>query len=661
MKSPLILLLPVLVTAQGVDESARSAIRAGNIGEYMRRMSARPHQAGSTGSKAVSDYIATLLRSWGFDTRVEEFEVALPAPVLRNLEMIEPQRFQAKLREPPVARDPQTIDASQSPTFNAYSGSGDVTAPLVYVNFGLPEDYEYLRAHGIDVKGKIAIARYGVAWRGIKVRLAAEHGAVGCILYSDPHDDGYFVGDTFPKGPFRPRDGVQRGSVLDMTFYPGDPLTPGWPAIKGAKRLAIEEAKSVPRIPVLPISAADARPLLHNLRGAVAPETWRGALPFTYHIGPGPAKVRLRVQLDWPVRPIYNVIGEMRGSREPDQWIIYGNHHDAWVRGACDPGAGAAALLEAARVLGEKKKQGWNPRRTILIAFWDAEEFGLVGSTEWTEKHAAELDRKAVAYLNTDSNGKGRLIAGGSPILEQLVADAAREIKDPVTARPVWPADARLSLLGSGSDYAAFQHHLGIASLHLGFNDPALPGVYHSIYDDFYWYRRFSDSQFLYGRALAQLMVTALIRLADAPVLPFDPASLARAAAEYVAELEKADRQHNLRWTQLHAELHNLEQSAAALGNLSRAREDRLPAINEKLFRLERALLSAGGLPGRPWYRHQLYAPGIYSGYHGVSLAGIREAMEAQRWEEANRQAAELAGALRRVAGELRQIERLLQ
>jgi N-acetylated-alpha-linked acidic dipeptidase len=663
MKSAIAVFFAALLSAgdgRMAEEKARASIRPENIREYLRRISARPHHAGSPGAKAVSDYIAGLLRAWGFDTRVEEFEVALPTPTVRSLEMIAPHRFQARLQEPPVAQDKQTFDPAQLATYNAYSPAGDVTAPLVYVNLGLPDDYEYLRTQGIEVKGKIVIARYGSAWRGIKPRLAHEHGAIGCILYSDPRDDGYFLGDTFPKGPYRPRDAVQRGSVLDMSWYPGDPLTPGWAAVKGARRLPLAQARSIPRIPVLPISAADARPLLHSLRGPVAPEPWRGALPMTYHIGPGPAKVRLHVEFDWTARPIYDVIGEMRGSQFPDQWLIYGNHHDAWVHGACDPGGGAAALLEAARALGQVRKQGWNPRRTIVIAFWDAEEFGLIGSTEWTEKHAVELDRKAVAYLNTDSNGKGRFIAGGSHLLEPFLAEAARDLKDPATGKPLWQRDQQLAVLGSGSDYTPFLHHLGIASLHLGFSDPALRGVYHSIYDDIYWYEHFPDTQQAYGRALAQLMTTALIRLADAAVLPFDPANLARIMAEYVAELEKADSQHKVNWAALRAEVDKLKHSATRLQpKLASAPAQRLAIVNEKLFRLERALLSTNGLPGRPWYRHRLYAPGAYSGYNGVTLPGIREAMDGQRWDIANGQASELAATLRKLAAELREMEYL--
>jgi N-acetylated-alpha-linked acidic dipeptidase len=462
-----------LRTERTWEDKARATVEAGRIRQYQARMAARPHLAGTAGSKSVADYIAGQLRSWGLSVRIEEFDVLLPMPAVRSLEMVEPRKFRAELKEPPVPGDKDTYEAGQVPPYNAYSAAGDVTAPLVYVNYGLPEDYAYLRTEGVDVKGKIVLARYGSTWRGVKPALAHEHGAVGCILYSDPRDDGYFAGDVFPRGPFRPADGVQRGSVLDLAYAPGDPLTPGWAAEKGARRLPLAEAKGLQKIPVLPISYADARPLLRALRGPVAPEAWRGALPVTYHLGPGPTKVRLHVEFDWAVRPIYDVIGEIRGHRDPDQWVIYGNHHDAWVNGASDPGSGAAALLETARVLGALAGRGWQPDRSVLFAFWDGEEFGLMGSTEWSEKHAAELDRGAVAYLNSDSSGRGKLQAGGSPLLEDFLGQVARDLSDPATGQPLWQKDSRLAPLGSGSDYTPFLHHLGVASLNLGFGAAA--------------------------------------------------------------------------------------------------------------------------------------------------------------------------------------------
>jgi N-acetylated-alpha-linked acidic dipeptidase len=660
-----------LRTERTWEAKARAEMRPEQIRQYLQHMAARPHLAGTAGSKAVADYIANLLRGWGLNTRVEEFEVLLPVPTLRNLEMIEPRHVWVTLKEPPVAEDKDTYEARQVPPYNAFSASGDVTAPLVYVNYGLPEDYEYLRTQGVDIKGRIVIARYGAAWRGVKPSLAAEHGAAGCLLYSDPRDDGYFAGETFPLGPYRPAEGVQRGSVLDLSQQPGDPLTPGWAAEKGARRLPLAEAKGLQKIPVLPISWAAARPLLRGLRGPVAPEPWRGALPLTYHLGPGPAKVRLHLEFDWSVRPIYDVIGEIRGSSFPDQWVIYGNHHDAWVNGASDPGSGISPLLETARVLGDLTRRGWRPKRTIVFAFWDGEEFGLMGSTEWTEKHAAELARSAVAYLNSDSSGKGKLSAAGSNMLEDFIAEAARDVADPATGQPLWQRDSRLGSLGSGSDYTAFLHHVGIASLNLGFADQAARGCYHSAYDDLYWYEHFSDANFTYGRALAQLNATTLIRLADAPIVPFNAASVTDTVTQSIAEIEKLDRGHKINLAGVRAELDRLKRAttsfegryARVLPHLGAIPAERLAPVNEKLYRLERVLApeSRAGLPGRPWYHHRLYAPGTYSGYGAVMLPGIREAAEAQKWDEANRQAAELAGVLRAFTAQVREAERLME
>jgi N-acetylated-alpha-linked acidic dipeptidase len=388
------------------EDQARALPEPQRIRSYMERMSQEPHHAGSPASKLVAEYAAGLLREWGLDVRIEEFEALLPYPTVRMLEMVAPVKYRAKLQEPVVAEDKDSADKNQLPTYNAYSASGDVTAPLVYVNYGVPEDYEELKKLGIDVKGKIVIARYGKSWRGTKPKVAYEHGAVGCLIYSDPRDDGYFQGDVYPKGPFRPPAGAQRGSVMDMPVYVGDPLSPGWASERGAKKLPIAEATSIMKIPVLPISYEDAKPLLQNLEGPVAPEGWRGALPFTYHVGSGPASVHLKLDFDWATKPLYNVIATIPGSVNPDEWVIYGNHHDAWVNGAHDPLSGAAALLETARALGTMRKNGWTPKRSIKFALWDGEEFGLVGSTEWVEKHQEEINTKTVVYFNSDTNGK---------------------------------------------------------------------------------------------------------------------------------------------------------------------------------------------------------------------------------------------------------------
>ena len=440
----------------------------------------------------------------------------MPYPTVRQVEVLGPKRYVAKLKEPVVPQDPNSGDAHQIPTYNAYAASGDVTGEVVYVNFGVPEDYEWLDKQGISVKGKIVIARYGKSWRGIKAKVAAEHGAIACLIYSDPHEDGYFQDDVYPKGPMRPPEGVQRGSVVDMPLYPGDPLSPGWASEKGSKRLSLAEAKTLMKIPVLPLSYADAQPILEQLTGPVVPQDWRGSLPITYHAGPGAARIHMKTDYDWTSKPLYDVIATIPGSEAPDEWVIAGNHHDAWVNGADDPVSGAVALMETARSLATLQKQGWKPKRTIKIALWDGEEFGLLGSTEWAEKHQDELKRKAVAYLNSDSTARGWIHVSGSHTLEEFVTEVAGSIQQPGTTRNLAdyslhhppPEDQEQSepakkdktftigALGAGSDYVAFLDYLGVASMNEEFAGQTKSGIYHSIYDSIYWYTHFSDTNF---------------------------------------------------------------------------------------------------------------------------------------------------------------------
>ncbi|MEO7653650.1 MAG: M28 family metallopeptidase, partial [Bryobacteraceae bacterium] len=649
------------------ERKARAVPEPERIREYIRRISDEPHHAGSPASKAVAEYLARLLREWGYETSIEEFEALLPTPKFRQLEMTLPVKFRAKLQEPRLPQDKDSADANQLPTYNAYSASGDVTAPIVYVNYGMPADYAYLKKHGVEVKGKIVLARYGVGWRGVKPKVAAEHGAVGCLIYSDPREDGYFSGDVYPKGAFRSRDGVQRGSVLDMSIYPGDPLSPGWASEKGSRRLTLTEAKTLQKIPVLPISWADAQPLLENLGGPVAAEKWRGALPITYHVGPGPATVHLRVDFDWVTRPLYNVIARISGSEHPDQWVIYGNHHDAWVNGAADPASGVAALLETARSLSELRKQGWRPKRGVVFALWDGEEFGLIGSTEWVEKHSAELDRKVVAYLNSDMNGKGKLSAQGSPTLQGFLGEVLRDINGP-NGKRLLKDDFLVAPIGSGSDYAPFIHHLGIASLNLGFSDNETRGVYHSIYDSFDWYKRFSDTTFEHGRALSQVMATCLLRLSGAPVVPFQFTGLAGAIGDYLGEIKKLEGAARLPVERLRKELALLKKQAQgcetryrnAQKKAASADREKLSAASEALFRSERKMLLAAGLPGRDWFKHMIYAPGLYTGYGAKTLPGVREAAEAGQWEIAKEQLEVLAGVIREVRLQIQQADKAL-
>ncbi len=675
----------------------------------MKLLSARPHHVGSPYDRENAQWLLAQFKEAGWDAHIEQFNVLFPTPRKRLVELVAPTRFTAKLQEPTLAVDPTSGQKSeQLPTYNAYSIDGDVTGPLVYVNYGIPADYEALERRGISVKGAIVIARYGQSWRGIKPKVAAEHGAIGCLIYSDPEDDGYSQGEVFPKGGLRPAAGVQRGSVMDMPTYPGDPLTPGVGATTDAKRLAIKDVTTLTKIPVLPISYGDAKSLLAAIGGPVAPTAWRGGLPITYRMGPGPARVHLVVKSNWDIKPIYDVIGTLRGSTAPDEWVIRGNHHDAWVNGAEDPISGQVALLEEMRAMGRLVKQGWRPRRTIIYAAWDGEEPGLLGSTEWAETHADDLAKHAVAYLNSDTNGRGFFGVGGSHVLEKFINGVMRDITDPETgasvaarlrAREIERAspdtrkeirgrdDLRIGALGSGSDYTAFLQHVGVPSMNLGFGGEDEGGIYHSIYDDFYWYTHFSDTSFVYGRALAQTVGTAVMRLADADVIPYDFTDLSATVNRYVSELRKlregmvaASGEHNRELADSGFMLTNdprypltspkaepsvpdldfapLDSAAAALARASARYQKAFsqamdgPAtasfvkLNADLLQSERLLLSKDGLANRPWYRHLLYAPGFYTGYGVKTVPGVREAIEQRAWPLATTEIVRVAGAL---------------
>jgi N-acetylated-alpha-linked acidic dipeptidase len=667
-----------------LEERFRVLPKPDNLREYMRTISEEPHYAGASGSRRVAEYVLAKFKEWGLDAAIEQHEALMPFPTERVVELVAPETYKARLQEPPVDGDKDSSDAAQMPSFNAYSADGDVTADLVYVNYGIPEDYEQLEKLGIDVKGKIVIARYGRSWRGIKPKVAWEHGAVGCIIYSDPRDDGFFQGDVYPKGPFRPEFGVQRGSVMDMPVHPGDPLTPGWGAESGGRKLERSESKTILKIPVLPISWGDALPLLRALDGPVAPESWRGALPITYHVGPGPAKVHVKLAFDWQVRPIYNVVARIEGSQFPDQWILYGNHHDAWVNGAADPTSGNVSLMETARGLAELLKTGWKPRRTIVIASWDAEEWGLLGSTEWAEKHKDDLSSKAVVYINSDSTGKGWLSMGGSHSLQAFINEVARDVPDPrgngknvleaKRAREIEQArteadkgrfrkgDVPIEALGSGSDYTAFLDHLTIASLNLGFGGDGDGGVYHSIYDSFNWYTTFSDKDFSHSAALSRVIGTALLRLADADVLPFEFRGTASTLRGYVEELEKlaTDRDVRLEFGPLKGAISRLAASADryedALRRIKAApagNGQQLAELNRVLYSTERAFRHEAGLPRREWFKHLAYAPGFYTGYGVKTLPGIREAMEQKQPDEAREFIPIVADAVTRLSREV--------
>lgn len=664
---------------QKLEERFRAIPRADLLKEYMRVLSAEPHHLGSAQDKKNAEWIRDKFKSWGLDARIEEYDVLFPTPKERVLEMIAPEKFVAQLKEPGIAEDPDSADANQLPTYNAYAGDGDVTASLVYVNYGIPADYEALEKMGVSVQGKIVIARYGASWRGIKPKVAYEHGAIGCLIYSDPKEDGYYQGDVYPQGPYRNETGVQRGSVMDMPIHPGDPLTPGIGATKNAKRLAREDAKTILKIPVLPISYGDALPLLKRLRGAIVPEAWRGALPITYHVGGNDdVKVHLKLSFNWNQVTTYDVIARITGSTYPDEWIIRGNHHDAWVNGADDPVSGLCSVLEEARSFGELLKQGWRPKRTLIFCAWDGEEEGLLGSTEWVEDHAEELRQKAVVYINTDSTGKGTFGMSGSHTLERFINDVARATPDPKGKGSAWEAqkavrekaatteearrelreraDLRIGALGSGSDYTAFIDYLGIASLNLGFGGESSGGIYHSIYDTFAWYTKFSDGDFTYTRALAQAAGTAMLRLADADILPFDFTNFANTVDGYIEEISKlltASKPATpvdlmpLRTAadKLRQVANGYERGLRADAMNSKKLED-VKALNRLLYQSERQLISEVGLPRRDWFKHQIYAPGFYTGYGVKTLPGVREALEQKNWSEASAQVLVIAKAL---------------
>jgi N-acetylated-alpha-linked acidic dipeptidase len=691
-----------------------------HIRENMRRLSARPHHVGSPYDKDNAEWLVTQLKSYGLNAQIEQFSALFPTPKSRKLELLGTTPFTAKLEEPVISVDPTSSQKSeQLPTYNAYSRDGDVTAPLVYVNYGRPEDYDELDRMGVSVKGAIVLARYGQSWRGIKPKVAAEHGAVGCIIYSDPRDDGFYRGDPYPDGPMRPAEGAQRGSVMDMPVYPGDPQTPGVGAVPGVKLIPLDQVQTITKIPVLPISWADATPFLKALGGQVVPDSWRGGLPFTYHVGPSTVKAHLALSFNWDRKPLYDVVAKIPGSKHPDEWVIRGNHHDGWVNGAGDPISGASPELEEARALGELLKQGWQPDRTIIYCFWDGEEPALLGSTEWAETHAEELKQHAVAYFNSDGNGRGYFRAEGSHTLENFVNDVAKDIRDPETGMAVWKrarlvdisrangqarseirsrADLRIPALGSGSDYTVFIDHLGVASVNLGYGgEDEGGGQYHSVYDDFYWYTHFSDTDFSYGRALAQTAGTMIMRMADADILPFQFTDLADTVHLYDTQLktllterrdeakerdqELADGVYKalqdpkktlvpppvepippyLNFAPLDQASDDLTDAAKAFDQAFAAAGGNAPTgLNADLIRSERVLTDERGLPNRPWFEHLLYAPGFYTGYGVKTIPGVREAIEQKKWTEADEQIGRVSAALEREADLLKQATKML-
>ncbi|MDP4283390.1 MAG: transferrin receptor-like dimerization domain-containing protein [Bacteroidota bacterium] len=688
-----------VATEVNLESSFDKNLSKENIGETIKKLSAVPHHLSSPGSKENAEYILSLYKQWGWDAQIETFHVLFPTPKTRILEMTSPTSYKAILKEPALKEDPTSGQSGQLPTYNAYSADGDVTGELVFVNYGLPEDYEVLDKMGIDVKGKIVIAKYGHSWRGTKPKIAQEHGAIGCIIYSDPMDDGYFHGDVYPKGAFKNEYGVQRGSVMDMVIYPGDPLTPGVGATEDAKRLDRLQAPNLLKIPVLPISYHDATPLLEALDGPVAPDNWHGGLPFAYHIGPGKTKVHLKVAFNWDIVPCYDVIAKIKGAKYPDEWVIRGNHQDGWVNGAADPISGQAALLEEAKSIGNLLKTGWKPDRTLVYCSWDGEEPALIGSTEWVETHEKELQQKAVVYINSDGNGRGYLYAEGSHALEPLMNEIANSVMDPQTHVSVFNRKRaheaisaktaeqkkkildekalKLGAMGSGSDYSSFIQHAGIPALNLGYGGEDNGGEYHSIYDSYYDYTRFKDPGFQYGVTLAETAGHAVLRMANADILPFDFTHLYTTINNYSDELvsllnnerESTEVENKiinsgdykvgedptkkfiapvakpevpyLDFSPLQNALEQLKKSTDSLHVVFQHKiktNEVSPSFNESLYRAEQELLTQTGLPRRPWYKHTIYAPGFYTGYGVKTMPGIREAIEQRNWKEAQEQ-----------------------
>ena len=684
-------------------------INAEQMDEWLKKMSYVPHHLGSQASKDIAEYVAGLLKSWGYDVDIVEYEVLLPTPKTRVVELVSPDKYVAKLVEDSLPEDPSTsrID-NLLPPYNAFSSDGDVEAELVFVNYGMPQDYEVLERNGISVEGKIAIAKYGRSWRGIKPKLAAEKGAIATIIYSDPADDGYGAGDVYPEGPFKNESGVQRGSVMDMPTYPGDVLTPGVGATKNAKRLNREDAITITKIPVLPISYRDALPLLSAMGGEVVPEDWRGGLPITYHFGPGPAVVHIKAEFNWDMATVYNVIATMKGSQYPDEWVIRGNHHDGWNHGASDPLSGLVVMLAEAKAVAMAAKQGNPPLRTIMYAAWDGEEPGLIGSTEWVEDNADALRKNAVAYINTDGSGRGFIGIGGSHVLEPFFNQIITEINDPflditlqdrARARLMLQADndkekseaknrkdLRLYPLGSGSDYTPFLQHLGISSANLGFGGESAGGSYHTLYDTYEHYTRFIDPGLVYSSTLSKVTGRATMRLANAPRLPFEFVGFADNIAMYVDELQ--DLANNMRKeTTQNNELIEDGTYAAALNRYKTLGPPKMEAavpyfdfapllnastrlqavaktfhsaaaksdktseeINQMLYTSERLLTRDSGLEGRTWFKHFVYAPGYYTGYGVKTIPGVREAIEQREFADVNPQVEIAAEVLDRMS-----------
>ncbi|MGA8222738.1 MAG: M28 family metallopeptidase [Candidatus Acidiferrales bacterium] len=684
---------PAHVEAErALEQKLRSIPDATHAENNLHHITAEPHMAGTEASHRVAEWLRDQYRGFGFEAEIVSYSVWLPMPREVKLDLVAPETAVLATHEEAFDVDKDTRDPRAVVGFNTYSPSAEITAPVVYVNYGMTEDYRTLESLNVSVEGKIAIARYGHGYRGIKTKLAEEHKAVGLIIYSDPQDDGYMAGDPFPRGPWRPMSGIQRGSVLYTEIYPGDPLTPGVGATPDAKRLAPADAANLPHIPTLPINAQDAAMILRNLGGPHVPKGWQGGLPFTYHSGPGEAVAHMKLVMEYQQRPLFDVVAKLPGT-DDNEWVVMGNHHDAWVFGAADPGSGTAVMLETARALGELARSGWKPRRTIAMCEWDGEEPGLLGSTEWVEANRAELQAKAIAYINSDVGVDGpNFGASASPSLKDLIRDAAREVQDPHTGRSVYDAwrerathtkeerfgnarpgpkpeasgETPIGPLGAGSDFCPFFDHAGIPSMDTGFGGDY--GVYHALYDDFYWMKHFGDPTFAYHAALARIIGTIALRLDEADILPYDYAAyaseIAHASDELIARAiqENADAANIKSISEASAKLNaSASRAAQALQGLSTSflTVARQAEINRALAGVEQSLLAPNGLAGRPWYKHTIYAPGSYAGYAAEILPGPNEALDRKDSATFRTEAESLAAALGRAAESLDNIARL--
>ena len=651
--------------------------------EHLRILTAEPHIAGSPEDKKTADYVLQKFREAGLDAQITEYKVWINMPAEVSVTITNPPMPNYRAPTPEhVIGDPYQDDPRITPAFTGSSPSGDVEADVVYANYGRPEDFKKLEDLKIDVRGKIVIVRYGENFRGVKVYDAEQRGAAGVIIYSDPIDDGYFRGDKYPQGPWRPDSAVQRGSILYMFKYPGDPTTPGVASSGDVQRIPPEQAANMPHTPTTPLSYQDARPVLENLGGPVSPRAWQGALPFTYHTGPGPVRVKIHLKQDYQYRTIWDVTGKVQGTEAPDDWVVAGNHRDAWVYGAVDPNSGTAAMLEALHGIGELLKSGWKPKRTLIFASWDAEEEGLMGSTEWAEQHQAELAH-AVGYFNVDVGVDGpNFSASAVPSLKQFVRDVTKAVPSPAgsTVYDVWKekqakdstdvepgraerrrrdssqdsqtpsGEVRIGNLGSGSDYTAFLQHLGVPATDITSGGDY--GVYHSTFDDFAWFKKFGDPTFAYEQEMARVFGLEALRLANADVLPYDYESYGKEINSYLeAAQKKAAEKLGKNAPDFSDALKAAKRMTVAGAAIATRQKD--PSadptrLNHVLRETERALLLPEGLPNRSWFRHSIYAPGEYTGYAAVVIPGVNEALDAGDEVRSRKQLADVTAAINR-------------